>query len=122
MSRRTVEHCGSHRCDAVSAGHARRLATNHLGVRRLAAALVGAKLASRAVIARTVDSRGAIFKSAKKDAVFRAQKRTMSLGELQAGDCAGNHVLLNLYQISIRKRHPENRVHLRAARNVNHNS
>jgi len=55
MSRRTVEQCGSQRCDALRKESASRLATNHLGVRRLAAALVGAKLASRAVIARVDD-------------------------------------------------------------------
>ena len=122
MSRRAVEDCGSQRCDAVSAGHARRFAANHFGVRRLAAALPGAKLASRAVNQRADDLCGAIFTSAKEDGIARAQKRRRLLGELQAGDRARNYILLNLHQVSIRKRHPENRVHARPARNVNHDA
>ena len=60
--------------------------------------------------------------AAKAGTSFREKKRIVLLRELQAGNRAGNYVFLNLHQISIRKRHPENRVHLCAARNVNHNS
>src|SRR5271155_4566732 len=55
----------------------------------------------------------------KKPRFSVRKNRALLLGELQAGDGTGNYVFLNLHQVSIRKRHPENRVHARTARNVN---
>src|ERR1700691_3407692 len=66
---------------------------------------------------------------ARSRLILRSQKLGMTidgmrelLGELQAGDGARNYVLLNLYQIGVRERHPENCVYARAVRNVNHNA
>ncbi len=44
------------------------------------------------------------------------------LGELQAGDRAGNHVFLNLHQIRVCQRHAKNRVHAPTARNVSNHA